>query len=108
MKKILLFNGGARVKGSTYQVLNEIERGIKEAGCTVVDYQLNKLNFKGCQGCLSCKKTSICCLNDDLKAMYEELKDADGIVFGSPIYMHAVTGQTKIWMDRLYALIDFQ
>ncbi len=38
--------------------------------------------------------------------MYEDIKSADAVIFGSPIYFYQVTGQAKIWMDRMYPCID--
>ena len=55
---------------------------------------------------MGCKKTGYCCVHDDLSPVFQELKSADGIVIGTPIYMFAVSGQTKLFMDRLYSLID--
>lgn len=106
MKKVLIINGSPRTNGATSQVLAEIEKGLKKSGISCVDYQLNKLTFKGCQGCMGCKKLGYCCVHDDLSPVLQELKNADGIVIGTPIYMFAVSGQTKLFMDRLYSLID--
>ena len=38
--------------------------------------------------------------------MYEDIKSADGVIFGSPMYMSQITGQSKQWLDRLFPLID--
>lgn len=108
LKKVLIINGSPRIEGATSQVLGEIKKGLEQSGVHVLDYQLNQMAYKGCQGCMSCKQTGSCCLTDELRTMLNELKNADGIVIGSPIYMYAISGQTKLFMDRLYSLIDYQ
>ena len=37
--------------------------------------------------------------------MYEDIKNADGIIFGSPIYFMQITGQSKLWLDRMFPMI---
>lgn len=106
MATVLIFNGSPRKNGAVSQVLSEIKRGLEESGNTVIEYYLNGLHYRGCQGCLSCKQTETCCLQDDLRPMYEELRDADGIIFGTPIYMFGISGHTKMRMDRLYPMVD--
>jgi multimeric flavodoxin WrbA len=41
--------------------------------------------------------------------VYEEIKDADSIIFGSPIYFHQITGQARIWLDGMVPMVaDFK
>ena len=108
MAKVLMFNGSPRKKGAISQVMEEVKKGLEKAGNETIMYYLNCLTYRGCQGCLACKKTEICCLKDDLMPMYQELREAEGIVFGTPIYMYGISGQTKTWMDRLYPIIDLE
>lgn len=107
MSKVIIFNGSPRKKGAISQVIAEVARGVQEAGAEVKIYDLNQPNIKGCQGCMYCKSNKgVCCQQDVLKSMYQEIAETDAIVFGSPIYMFKISGQAKIWMDRLYALVD--
>ena len=65
------------------------------------------MNIKGCQGCRACKKPDAACVQkDDMAPIYEEIKQADGIVVGSPVYFGQITGQSKIFLDRLYAFLN--
>jgi len=43
-------------------------------------------------------------IDDDMKAVYSRLRAADAIVYATPIYWFAVSGQIKLFMDRCYAL----
>ena len=38
--------------------------------------------------------------------MYKMLEDSDYIIFGSPIYFGTFTGVSKLFIDRMYALIS--
>jgi len=37
--------------------------------------------------------------------MYEDIKNADCIIFGSPIYFMQISGQSKLWLDRMFPMI---
>lgn len=106
MKKIIMINGSPRKNGGTSAAFNALKAGMEEAGAEVREYRLNDLSFKGCQGCMNCKRTGDCALEDDLSPVLEELKTADGLVIGSPVYMFAISGQTSLFLNRLYSLID--
>ncbi|WP_455716791.1 flavodoxin family protein [Anaerosporobacter sp.] len=106
MKKVIMINGSPRPNGGTSTAFAALRQGMEEAGVQVKEYQLNQLTFKGCQGCMGCKGSEGCVIKDELTPILEELKDADGLVLGSPIYMFAVSGQTSLFINRLYSLID--
>ena len=52
-----------------------------------------------CIGCLSCQKTQKCVLNDDANLIAEKVKDADTLVFATPIYYYEMSGQMKTLLD---------
>lgn len=106
MKKIIMINGSPRKHGGTAAAFGALKAGMEEAGAEVTEYGLNDLSFRGCQGCMGCKRTGSCVLRDDLTAVLEDLKTADALVVGSPIYMFAISGQTSLFLNRLYSLID--
>ncbi len=81
--------------------------GPGEAGAQTSVYYLNEMNIRGCQGCRLCKKPGAQCVQkDDMAILYEEIKKANAVVIGSPVYFCQVTGQTKIFIDRLYAFLN--
>lgn len=101
-----MVNGSPRQDGGTSAALDLIRRRLLEEGATVEEVVLNRLSFRGCQGCMGCKRREGCVLHDDLTPVLESLRSADGLVMGSPIYMFAVSGQTSLFLNRLYSLID--
>jgi multimeric flavodoxin WrbA len=57
-----------------------------------------------CQGCLKCRITEKCQINDDMYKNYEKISRSDGIIFATPVYMWSMTGQAKVFLDRTYSL----
>lgn len=106
MKKVVAFNGSPRQTGHTLKVVNEVLDSAKETGAETKLYNLNDMNIKPCQSCFYCRTNEGCAINDDMQSVYQDMKEADAIVIGAPIYFGQVSGQTKVFMDRLFPLID--
>lgn len=104
--KVVGFIGSPRKKGNTDVLVRQVLRGAGEAGAETMAYYLNELDFRGCQGCFSCKVNDRCILKDDMTPLYDEIAGADAVVIGSPVYMWNITGQTKLFLDRMYAFIN--
>jgi len=99
--------GSPRKKGSTALLVGEVLRGMKDSGAQTGTFFLNEMKIRGCQGCTACDKPEYACVQkDDMAILYEEIKSADAVVIGSPVYMCQMTGQTKLFMDRLYAFLN--
>jgi multimeric flavodoxin WrbA len=75
-------------------------------GAEVESIYLNPMSIKPCQGCQKCQKESSpgCAIDDDMKKLYPKLHHADSVVIASPIYWFNISAQTKIFIDRLYAV----
>jgi len=82
--------------------------GAEEAGFQTEKYILNEMNYSGCQGCNYCKSAEVCRIDDDLSGLLEDIREADAVVFGSPIYFYLFSGQFKLMEDRMYSFIDPQ
>ncbi len=105
MSKVVVFNGSPRKNGYTAKLLVQVANGAKSKGAEVIEFDLNDPGIRGCQGCLYCRSHDGCAVNDYLQPMYEAIKEADAIVFGSPIYCYQITGQAKIWLDRTFPMV---
>ncbi len=44
--------------------------------------------------------------NDDMQELYEKITEADGIIFGTPIYFYGMTAQCKSIIDRTLAMLS--
>ena len=103
--KVTGFVGSPRINGNTNALVEKVLEGAKEKGAETKIYNLNAMNFKGCQACYRCRKTSKCEVQDDMQILYKEILESDGIVIGSPIYMGQITGQIKLFLDRFHSLV---
>ncbi|WP_320176082.1 flavodoxin family protein [Maridesulfovibrio sp.] len=102
--KVTVVNGSARTKGNSHAIVNALCEGFAE-GVEVKSYELSKMKNSGCIGCMSCKgKIELCVIKDDLTPVYEEMHESDVLVLASPVYFGDVSGQAKIFIDRLYHL----
>ncbi|MDR1133430.1 MAG: flavodoxin family protein, partial [Synergistaceae bacterium] len=76
-----------------------------EAGAQTRIFHSGELNISPCKGCLSCVKGDGCVVADDMLGIYAALKQSDALVLGSPVYMAQMSGQAKVFTDRLFAQI---
>ncbi|MFR4026141.1 MAG: flavodoxin family protein [Alistipes indistinctus] len=105
MKKDKLRSTAARArKWSTAALLQNALDGSASAGAEVEMIDLYKLDFKGCISCFGCKrkgaKVETCIVKDALQPVLQRLREADGIILGSPIYFANVTGAMRSFLER--------
>ena len=104
--KAVGFTGSPRKGGNTEILVNEILAGASEKGAQTAVYNITELNIKGCNACYSCHDHIGCILKDDMQKLYAEISKADAVVFGSPVYMWQMSGQMKIFIDRLLPFLN--
>ncbi len=100
--KVLLINGSPHKNGTTYTALSEAERILAAEGVETETIQVGHLDIRGCTGCLSCRKTGKCVFDDCVNEVAEKLKEADGIIVGSPVYYASPSGTLISFLDRLF------
>ena len=98
--KIIGINGSPRPHGNTRQALNLMGQVFAQEG---IDFEVLSIGQPApCSGCFRCAKTHTCILQDDgLNDLYARMIQADGIVFGSPVYFASVTSGMRCFMDRI-------
>ena len=102
--KILDLSCSPRKQGNTETLLSEALEGAKAEGAEVELFSVSGKEIKPCDGCQACITTGECHIDDDMRTVYQKLVEADGIIFGTPIYFYGMTAQAKAIMDRTYAL----
>ena len=102
--KILAISGSPRKDGNTVTLLNEVLAGAKQEGADVELFSVAGKNIQPCLGCGGHQKTGKCHIKDDMQTLYDKMVEADGIIFGTPIYFYDMTAQMKAVMDRTIAL----
>ena len=104
--KIIVINGSPRKNGLTASILHAVEKELISPGITVEYYDLTDLEIGHCLGCCSCYKTGHCHINDDAEMLSEKIRQADGLVLGSPTYASNVSGLMKDLIDRGHFVIE--
>jgi multimeric flavodoxin WrbA len=104
--KVLVLLGSPRKRGNTAVLAGEIARGAAAKGAEVETVFLQDLQISPCRACMTCQKKNArrCAIDDDMQALYPKLLAADAWVIASPVYWFTMNAQTKLWMDRCFAL----
>ena len=78
-------------------------RGAEKEGAEIELVSVAGKDLRGCDGCNACAKGE-CHIKDDMHEIHDRMVAADGIVFGTPIYVYGMTAQMKAVIDRTYGL----
>jgi multimeric flavodoxin WrbA len=108
--KIYAINGSPRKNKNTATLLQKALDGVKtsakdkEIETEIIN--LYDLNYTGCKSCFACKRLGgksygKCAVKDDIYGILEKLSQADGIIFGTPVYFGNITGQLQSFLERL-------
>ena len=103
-RHLVIVNGSPRKQGNCAVLVERAAAGAQASGAQVEIFRLADLNIHPCDACDSCRETGICVLQDDMQALYGPLRRADAILIASPIYWFSISAQTKLFIDRCYAL----
>ncbi|TKB27114.1 flavodoxin family protein [Desulfopila sp. IMCC35006] len=106
--KILGIDGSPRKDGNTEKLVRRILAGAEAAGGRIEFLKLADLTIDYCMGCGACRATGDCVMHDDMDRVYDTLQQSDVIVLGSPVYAWQVSGNTKVFMDRLCRVLTPQ
>jgi multimeric flavodoxin WrbA len=103
-RRILILKGSPRKQGNSAVLADRVAAGAGEAGAVVESFDLHDLDIRPCDSCDFCQGSGECVINDDMQLLYPKLAEADAIVIASPIYWFTISAQTKLCIDRWYAL----
>ena len=103
--KVIAINGSPKKAGNTFQALNMVGEELQSNG---IEFEVLHVGHKMIHGCLACGKCAInkdeeCTIKtDDLNQWIKQIKSADGILIGSPVYYSGIAGTMKCFLDRLF------
>ncbi len=103
--KVIAINGSPKKNGNTFTALNIVADKLRESGIEVEIIQVGSMKMGGCIACNACiKSKNGCCpaYDDELGDIVQKVKDADGILLGSPVYYSGVAGGMKSFLDRFF------
>jgi len=104
--RIVIVIGSPRKMGNSATLAQSVADGARSVGGEVEIFYLHEMNVNPCDACEVCRQESSadCIITDDMEGLYPKLRQADALVIASPIYYFTVSAQTKLFMDRCYAL----
>lgn len=103
--KVIAINGSPKKEGNTYHALKMIGDELKNHE---IDFEILHIGNKAIHGCLACgkcaeTKNEKCSIaNDQVNDLLQIVKQADGIVLGTPVYYSGIAGTMKSFADRLF------
>jgi len=105
-KQVVVILGSPRKKGNSAILAEQIARGVRSTGAKVETIFLQGLKIAPCQSCYACQKhrSKGCAIQDDMQSIYLKLIKAEAWVIACPVYWFTMSAQTKIFMDRCFAL----
>lgn len=103
---IIAINGSPRKSANTAILLNKALEGASSNGLETEIINLYDYKYTGCKSCFACKliggkSYGQCFINDSINPILKKIKDSDGIILGSPIYLGSITGEMKSFIERL-------
>ncbi len=106
MKKVAVISTSPRLHSNSDILADAFIKGTKESGNEVVKISLREKDIKFCKGCFACHKAGGCVIKDDAAEICSIVKEADVVVWATPIYYYSVSGQMKTMIDRLNPLYE--
>ena len=104
-KKIIAVNAGPRMGWNTETLISEASKGAESAGAAVERFDLFRLEkYTGCVSCFGCKKErnkGHCICKDGLTHVLDTIREADGLIIGSPNYLGELTASFRALYERL-------
>ena len=104
-KKIVVVNAGPRMGWNTETLVSEAAKGAEAAGAEIIRFDLFKLErYTGCISCFGCKKEQFkgrCICRDALTPVLDAIREADGLIIGSPNYLSEMTASFRALYERL-------
>lgn len=100
---VLMINGSPHEKGSTYTALSEVAGALEAEGVSTQIVHIGHKPIRACTGCFKCFETGHCVFDDDPANTYIDLlREADGLVVGSPVYYAGPNGALTSLLDRMF------
>ena len=103
--KLLAIQSSPNVDGLTAEAARRVVEGVVESGHEASLVHLNQKVIKKCKACDRgwgiCRSEGRCVLVDDFEGLVEEMLEADGLVFSTPVYWWDISESAKTFLDRL-------
>lgn len=103
--KVVAFNGSPKNNGNTFEAIKAVARELEKENIEVEIVHVGNKVIRGCMGCGGCgRNMNERCVfqNDEVNDWIQKMKEADGIILGSPVHYSAIAGTMKSFLDRAF------
>ena len=99
--KVLGIAGSLRPKSNTLEYVETALNVFKDADFETTLISLRGKEIKPCNGCYDCVKKGYCTIKgDDFDEILAEIRVAEGLILGSPVYLSSVVPQMMALLAR--------
>jgi multimeric flavodoxin WrbA len=103
--KVIAFNGSPKSKGNTAQALQLVMDELEKQGIETEMITVGNKKISGCVACNQCvkKQNEQCSITSDgVNEWIQKMKEADGILLGTPVHYASMSGNMKSFLDRAF------
>ena len=104
--RVLQVLGSRNPQGQTARAANAVADGMASQGTHVEQVFLPTLKIERCRQCDDdgwgiCRTEGRCTIEDDFAGLVEKIRQADAVVFATPVYYSDLSESTRAFLDRL-------
>ena len=100
--KVLMLDGSSKPNGNTYIALQEVGQQLAREGIEYEIFQMGAEPVRDCIGCGGCSEKGCVFQEDKVNEFIAKAKEADGFVFGTPVYYAHPSGRIQSFLDRVF------
>ena len=100
--KVLMLNGSPKANGNTYTALLEIGKQLNKENIEYEIVQIGGAPMRDCIGCGRCTENGCIFSDGGVNEFIAKAKEADGFVFGTPVYYAHPSGRILSFLDRVF------
>lgn len=97
-----MLNGSSHINGTTMAALTEVGKALEEDGIEYEIFQIGGGPVADCLGCGQCTENGCIFSDDAVNAFVAKAKEADGYIFGTPVYYAHPSGRIQSFLDRVF------
>jgi len=104
--KVLLLSGSRNPQGKTARAASALLRGVSLKAATTQAFYLPQMTIERCRQCEddgwgTCRSEGRCTIDDDFASLVTEIREADAVVFATPVYFSDLSESLRAFLDRL-------
>ncbi len=100
MKKVFVLIGSRQRDGSTTKFAEKINENLDKNEFQIEYAYPQDYKIRPCVGCEECFINARCSIKDEIELLQGKILKADVLVIASPVYLHYMTADLKLILDR--------